>query len=276
MAKDINIEQYLSSGILEEYVLGTLPEAEAEEVNQLINKHSELQSAVEEIEGALLAYGDQFSGDGPKDDVLQKALNQIEEEEKTIVAEIEDAPENKELKTISFNYWTYWGVAASIFLLFSIGLNFFLYQNWRNVNSQLLAMEVEKEQFTDVNNQYKARLDVSESFFTHLQDVESKPVRLAGLDQAPDSKVLLSWNEKTNETLLINYDLPELSAADQYQLWAIIDGKPVDAGVIKKGAKTQFMKSFSGQAVQFAITVEPKGGSKTPTLSKMYAAGAVS
>jgi anti-sigma-K factor RskA len=57
----------------------------------------------------------------------------------------------------------------------------------------------------------------------------------------------------------------------QYQLWAIVDGKPVDAGMIatKKGIyHIQKMKSF-GSVQAFAITLEKAGGSPIPTMDEM-------
>jgi anti-sigma-K factor RskA len=61
----------------------------------------------------------------------------------------------------------------------------------------------------------------------------------------------------------------------QYQLWAIVDGKPFDAGLLieTKTADNKYniqkMKSF-GKAEAFAITLEKKGGSATPSMDKMY------
>ncbi|HEV8079376.1 MAG TPA: anti-sigma factor, partial [Chitinophagaceae bacterium] len=66
-------------------------------------------------------------------------------------------------------------------------------------------------------------------------------------------------------------NLPQTPDGKQYQLWAIVDGKPVDAGMIstEKGIyHIQKMKSF-GKAEAFAITMEKKGGSPTPTMDQM-------
>ena len=68
--------------------------------------------------------------------------------------------------------------------------------------------------------------------------------------------------------------LPETPVGMQYQLWAIIDGKPVDAGMILSNSSgdkyhIQKMKSF-GKAEAFAITLETQGGNATPTMDKMY------
>ena len=59
-----------------------------------------------------------------------------------------------------------------------------------------------------------------------------------------------------------------LPSDKQYQLWAIVDGKPVDGGMIltsKRGDKyrIQKMKTF-GKAEAFAVTLEDEKGNPTP------------
>ena len=286
MAKEINIKEYLDSGVLEEYVLGLLPELKAREVAMLVQLHPELKDAVEEIEYALIAYGESYQTKEPGESVLTHALAEIdklESEEKEegsnpVVTELDadSSSEDQSAATIKrFDRWTYLAIAASILLLISIGLNYVFYQNWQEADQELLALRNDNTQLAEENQTYRTSLDQSEAFFAHLEDKDSKPVRLEGLDAAPGGTVLLSWNSRTQEVLLVNYDLPNISEEQQYQLWAIVGGKPVDAGVIHKDRPIQFMKSVDGAPVQFAITLEPKGGSENPTLEKMYAAGAV-
>ncbi len=67
-------------------------------------------------------------------------------------------------------------------------------------------------------------------------------------------------------------NLPAVPAGKQYQLWAIVDGKPISGGMIstEKGIyHIQKMKSF-GKADAFAITLEKAGGSPAPTMDEMY------
>ena len=71
-------------------------------------------------------------------------------------------------------------------------------------------------------------------------------------------------------------NLPAIPAGMQYQLWGIVDGKPVDAGLIitttaDKKYRIQKMKSFGKSKVEaFAVTLETAGGNPTPK-GDMYA-----
>ena len=69
--------------------------------------------------------------------------------------------------------------------------------------------------------------------------------------------------------------MPKNDEEHQYQLWALVDGKPVDLGVFDAedgviGLKD--MKSI-GTLQTFAVTLEPRGGSINPTLEKLMVIG---
>jgi hypothetical protein len=61
---------------------------------------------------------------------------------------------------------------------------------------------------------------------------------------------------------LSSVKLPVAPEGKQYQLWAIVDGKPVDAGLLDNPETFEKMKSL-GNAQAFAISLEAKGGSTT-------------
>jgi anti-sigma-K factor RskA len=70
-------------------------------------------------------------------------------------------------------------------------------------------------------------------------------------------------------------DMPKNDEAHQYQLWALVDGKPVDLGVFDSTDKTIGLKDMKsiGNAQTFAVTLEPRGGSVSPTLEKLMVIG---
>ena len=60
-------------------------------------------------------------------------------------------------------------------------------------------------------------------------------------------------------------------------MWTIVDGKPVDMGMIDAEFSNRLlpMKASSPNAVAFAITLEKEGGSPSPTMEEMYVMGKV-
>lgn len=72
--------------------------------------------------------------------------------------------------------------------------------------------------------------------------------------------------------------LPVNDKSHQYQLWALVNGKPVDLGVFDVKADTAGilvnMKEIAN-AQTFAVTIEKRGGSPSPTMDQMIVAGNV-
>ena len=145
--------------------MGVLPEAEAQEVAQLISQNNELRKEVEKIESSLMAYSGNFVEKEPQNSILENALAEIEKEEKAEGLVVEDMDNQQEGKVKQLNVWLYVAIAASVLLLISIGLNFRFYQNWQKTGSELLALKSESSQIAEENASYKASLDVAESFF---------------------------------------------------------------------------------------------------------------
>ncbi|MBL7999460.1 MAG: anti-sigma factor [Candidatus Kapabacteria bacterium] len=90
----------------------------------------------------------------------------------------------------------------------------------------------------------------------------------------PGSRSLVLWNKRTREVYLDAVTLAATGSDKDYQLWGLVDGKPLDLGVFQPtdgGAIVQ-MKNIE-KVDAFAVTLEPKGGSKQPTLEQMVVLG---
>jgi anti-sigma-K factor RskA len=85
---------------------------------------------------------------------------------------------------------------------------------------------------------------------------------------------MVYWDKSTGQVYVYASKLPTPEAGKQYQLWALKDGKPVDAGVFDINGELQQMKRIT-EADAFAVTLEPVGGSETPTLELLYVVGGV-
>jgi len=100
---------------------------------------------------------------------------------------------------------------------------------------------------------------------------QTQVVTLGGLAPSPNAAAKVFWNAQANTGLLITFDLPLLPLGKVYQLWAIQDAGPFDAGIFSpdpEGTSTLKIKSIPDpqQPVGlFAITIESEGGSPQPT-----------
>ncbi len=153
-----------------------------------------------------------------------------------------------------------------ILLIGSIALNYSYYNKYQTANNQYRSaandLQIAQEKIKE-NQQANLAMKTDINVMT---DKNSLPVVLKGTPAVPDAQAKIFWMKNTGEVYVDPTNLPAAPDSMQYQLWAIIDGKPVDAGMIstRQGIyHFQKMKSF-GHADAFAITLEKAGGSPTP------------
>ncbi len=102
-------------------------------------------------------------------------------------------------------------------------------------------------------------------------------IDIKGLEKSPGSNVLAFWNPETKKIYVEVMSLPVPPPDKQYQLWALSNGKPIDAGVMDVDPSDKSLHEMKSMedAQAFAITLEPKGGSVNPTMDEMYVMGNV-
>ena len=69
--------------------------------------------------------------------------------------------------------------------------------------------------------------------------------------------------------------LPPAPPGKQYQFWADVDGRMVDAGMLTGDTAGIHRMKDMADATAFGVTLENEGGSPTPTLTALYLLGAM-
>ena len=269
----MDYKELIESGKLELYALGALESDEAKEIESLLETNSTLKSEYDAIADALTTYGKSVS-ETPSIDILEKAKAEIEVLEKstdtTRVVSMSSANSNNVNKTAQ---WL--AIAATTLLVGSIGLNLKLNSDLQKAESDYLALE-SKQSLMAANT---VKLEEGYAYLDNMIDQISAPgvikTPMAGTENYKGYQSTVFWDKASSKVILSSTSLPKLDETSQYQLWAIVDGVPVDAGVFTDADQLKEMKEISGNAVAFAVTIEPLGGSETPTLEKMCMLGNV-
>ncbi len=247
----------ISSGILELYVLGKTTAEETVQVEQWRAQYPEVAAEIDSIEDALYELD------------LQNALPVNGATKSKILEQIDLNEQNTPVVAITKNSARNgyrWVAAASICLLLGASIAALTMYNKFKQSEQSLVDS--RKKLTDLENQVAS---LNQQLEVPLNDF-SQQVVLKGTEGFPKSTAKLFYVKNTNDVYIEASGLPSAPSGFQYQLWAIIDGKPVDGGVIEQSGKKyniQKMKSF-GKVQAFAITLEKSGGSLTPSLDKMY------
>lgn len=251
----MNIQQYISSGIIESYVLGLASAEERSEFETMCAQYPEILQARISFELAL------------EKEVMQNAIKPPAGIKKKILNEIESSGK---LVTMSSNAvrkinWLKYAVAACLILLAgSLYWNISLYNKTKKLQ-------------TNYDNSI-AKLDIMEKDSRILQQNPNvKMAAMTGMEASPKSLATVYWDTTSKDVYLLVNNLPKPASDKQYQLWALLDGKPVDAGMIDDEYFIQqnklLIRMKNMQSAQaFAITLEKKGGNPTPQ-GAMYVMG---
>ena len=306
----MNTKEYIESGIIESYVLGLTTVGESAEVEQLALEYPEIQTEIESVSNTFESYVLQFEKEPPaflKDKIKAKLFSEpisadrfqaaVHGGQATVANEqlagdsnqlpvggemfatnskqIDENPrEIVSLNGASAPQRSIFSMAASwVLLALSIGGNVWFFSNWKNSEEKLVALETQNQVLAQEGKALKASYQEEVAI---LQNPDFKVITLAGQPVYPTAKALIYFDKNKKEVYLSALKLPKAPTGKQYQLWAFVNGKPVDAGLIDENGNVLKMKSFD-KVEAFAISLEETGGSTTEAGPKgaVYVVGAV-
>lgn len=271
-----DLKAYIESGILELYVLGDVTPAEKLQVEEMASKHPAIKAELDEIERSMELYAEENAIE-PSEHLRSRILGSLltnfgddnnfptqthVEREKVVVMQ-----PDKEKET---NFYKYAFAACLALLLASAVALYNLYSRLNDTNTQLSAMQAQNQHFSNTVSAKDNELNL-------LRDTSYKLIHLRGTAKSPESIMTVAFSP-SKQKVVIDMEGLKLPANDQnhqYQLWALVGGKPVDLGVFDATADSSGFKNMKAiaSADAFAVTLEPRGGSTSPTLSEMVVLG---
>ncbi len=259
----MNVNEYIGSGIIELYAMNALSPEEKKEFERLMVLYPELSIELNKTEDALKEYAANHSKN-PRPELRQRIMDEINEKGKEINIK---SNVNRENYSLTYKYMIAASLAALVVSTFA---SWFFYSRWNEAEERYTILLNEKNELAQNYNLVKTTYDETVTNLIIMRDESSKVFVLNATDSTKRFQARVYWSKYTNHAFLDVLSLPTPEDGKQYQLWAIIDGKPVDAGVFITGTqRVQRMKDIN-QADIWAVTLEPKGGSASPTLSQMY------
>lgn len=265
----MSTQEYIDSGILELYVYGTLNDSEIEEVNKMAQQYAAIREEIVAIENSLISLSASVapSLSGKNYEVIKKQLFKSEIKELVIQKE-----QKSQKKLSEYLGW----VAAVVFLIGTI----FFYQE--DVTKSTIIAKVNTEK-TKMNKEYTAlqsKNKVNEDMLTLIRDPKNKIIPMIGQEVAPSSAAKIYWNQETHTVYIDGLGLPEPPEGKVYQVWALKLNPltPLSIGLLDNyddNKASLFPLQNVIEAEAFGITLEPSGGSTTPTLEQLITLGKV-
>ncbi len=264
----MDIKEIISSGVIELYVLGVATQEEIQLVEDCIANHPETTLAeIDAVQNALNTNATLYAKEPPAhlEKLIENKLFGNLNETTEVIEKIETKQETISGKVVPFSKLTKYVAAASILLLIgSVVTNLFLYNKYNNLTAKTKTIQEKLDEQVALNTEIDNQVGAITNKYTQA-------VSLPGTITHPNALAKIYWIKNTGDVYIDPQNLPDAPKGMQYQFWAIVDGKPVDGGLILKNGKLKVekLKTF-GKAEAFAITLEKEGGVPQPTMENMY------
>lgn len=260
----MNSREYIESGTLELFVFGKLTETENIEVLEMAKKNPEIQEEINAIESAVMNLSQSVAPHLSATN-YEKIRTQLLEKNKVIQLQ----PRK--------NYSQYMGwVAAAVFVL-GFGLQFYkLNQSNEVINKLSTEKSVMQESIVDL----ELKKQDAESVLAIVRDNNNIQVALGGQEVAPNAFAKAYYNKETKDVYIDASGLPTPPEGKVYQVWGLkLDPlTPKSIGLLNNFTASNskvFKVDKAEDAEAFGITLEPAGGSVSPTLDQLYTLGKV-
>ena len=279
----MNTQEYINSGIIEQYLFGNVSPQERQEVECMSHIYPEIKNELLSQQSAIEQYA-MATQIAPPADLKAKILQKIKEQNKTAdtqqtvnqpeVAISEDVVKKDnvirmdEKPSGNSSFFRYLAAASVLFTIVLAGLSYYQFGNYKETLAQM----------SDDANGLKADMATMSQKMAIIQDPSYQKITMPGIkEKSPESMATIYWNQDKKSVYINTNNLPKHAPGHQFQLWAIKDGVPVSMGMIPQDfdSETLIKMEDIDKAEAFAITLEKKGGVLSPTMSEMYVMAAI-
>lgn len=268
----IDIKKYIDTGVLELYVFGNLSEAESREVSSLVAEHPEIREEVEHIEEAMIRLSRAAAPSLPKS--FESTFKDIQGDSPVIPLSRKDDTAISRKHT---PWKTYLQIAAAALLIGTIGFQIGSNQKLKN---QLVDIQEKQILLETQAGIAEERLAETNRLLDRISDKNIIRVPLGAQAVDPDAYASVFWDDINDKAYVDVSGLPQPPEGKVYQVWSLTlePLTPISLGVIDgyNSDGAQIFELDNPNASQaFGITLEPEGGSESPTMEQLYTLGVV-
>lgn len=267
------------------YVSGAANDQERREVQCLATVYPEIRAELVALEETMNQFSTEFKASPPsglKNNILAAIKDtpqipvekQVGDQSNMDGKTTETKPIEMTVSKRDISHFP-WRLAASVLLLVSSGLLYFLITQQ---NDYQAILESQNDNISQLQNELEdLTLEVKDQNeqLAVISSPSTLKIPLGSPTGDAQDMALVFWDASNQNVYLDPDQLPSIDEEFQYQLWALKDNQPIDLGTVLKGnIGFQKMKSVDA-ADAFAITLEPLGGSEVPTLEQLKVIGQI-
>lgn len=244
---ETQLHEFLNSNLLEKYLVEATTPKESEKVTYFLSHYPEAQRAYEELQQNLEIMARYTAAETPKES-LNSILDQIDS----------SVEEPKVIKLERKRGTPWYFVAASVAaVLFGIS-SFVLYEQNRTLKAEnnVIVDEIfDLRSDIDKNN---SKLDQLAAQLTKLNNPDAKKYVLTGNARAKNLKTVAYINPVDKTSMIDVITLPQLPKNQQYEIWAEVQDKMVNLGILDKSDRDLKPIPYVEDALALSIMIGEK------------------
>lgn len=242
----VDKDAFLKTDLLERYLTGLTNSQENLEVERYINTFPEVKEAYNKLENKLELVAFANAEEAPNY-LLDNILESLDE--KPVIT----------LKQKPKKSWFNFGIAASVAALIFAGSSvYFYFQNQDLLNENQTIVEELYDLRGDINEN-NLKLNALAEQFSQLNNPETEKYILKGNRRAKNLKTVAYINPKEKTSMIDVVSLPTLPENQEYQIWAELQDKQVNLGILSVRDRQLQQIPYTKDALGLSITIEEKG-----------------
>ena len=244
----MDIHEYISSGIIEKYVMGLASPQEREEFDRLQSHFPELAKARLRFESSLEEKAREHAIDPPpflKEKLLDVIRQHAAEETNVLV------PGDRK-KLFRRGPGIYWTIAACVILLGGcLGLIWFFYQKNAELKAEMTTLEMKKDSLGQ-------KIDLIDEQLGNAKQVKMSQFLIP--ENGMTATIRLYWDSTSKDVYMVVSNLPLLAPEQQYQIWAFTKGHSKSLGLFDAPMQDKLILKLNEvqNADSFTITIEKR------------------
>ncbi|MCF1190703.1 RNA polymerase subunit sigma-70 [Mangrovimonas sp. AS39] len=248
------INTFLHSGLLEKYLMDETTLQESLMVENYIAKYPEVENAYNTLQHNLEIVAKSNAVEAPQA-ILDNILDELNEED-TFEKETPVINLNSRIKT---KKWYHLSIAASIATLIFAGTSYFLYTQNLDLKNNLSLQKHESQVIVDEIFDLRGDIDKIMKQFKQLNNPETEKYIINGNQRAKNLKTVAYINPKERTSMIDVVSLPKLPEDQEYKIWAQLQDKMVDLGILTETDRQLKEIPYTENALGYSITIESKG-----------------
>jgi anti-sigma-K factor RskA len=247
--------KFISSGLLEQYVLGLTTLEENKEVEAYLEAFPELKEEVRAMEDALMRYA--ASQSIPPSPHKRRIIQSPPPSESGSRSGLGD------LNT------------PVLFVIVTLVLGSFSFVLWQENKILRHSLESQRAEMSLLEQHYFHQ-DHDAHLFSILAHQDTKQIELTNhLTNNSQHTVVAYWNPTAHKAILNASALQAPPQNHQYQLWYLIKDKYVSASLLESSKLKLIPISYLPKVEKIMLTIEPTGGSRIPNKQRIAYTGEI-